>query len=99
MKKIRVYQLAKELNVDARLLLTFLQSRGSAASSTLSMVELEEEEVARQHFGKGSTLVPGGARLVGRVQREKPQPPQAAPPVAAPAQAGAQPAAAAPARP
>lgn len=79
MKKLRVYELAKELNVDARILLTFLKGRGSAASSTLSMVELDKEELARQHFGKGSTIPPGGARLVGRVQREPARPAASAP--------------------
>ncbi|WP_324717755.1 translation initiation factor IF-2 [Carboxydochorda subterranea] len=85
MKKLRVYQLAKELNVDAKMLLAFLQGRGSAASSTLSMVELDEEEVARRQFGKGTGAGEiKGARLVGRVQRAQPAPAPAPPPATAP---------------
>ncbi|WP_324667547.1 translation initiation factor IF-2 N-terminal domain-containing protein [Geochorda subterranea] len=98
MKKLRVYELAKELNVDARILLTFLQGRGSAASSTLSMVELDKEELARQHFGKGSGVAPGGARLVGRIRREGPSPATQEPTPAAQSPAPAAPPAAGPPR-
>ena len=54
MPKMRVNQLAKELEIDNKQIIEFLNANGHAVASHSSNVEESAQELVRQKFGKGS---------------------------------------------
>lgn len=54
MPKMRVNQLAKELEIDNKQIIEFLNANGHAVASHSSNVEESAQELVRQKFGKGA---------------------------------------------
>ncbi|MBP3209342.1 MAG: translation initiation factor IF-2 [Oscillospiraceae bacterium] len=52
MAKIRVFELAKELNVDGKVILEFLQKKDGEVKSQLSSLEEDSAKIVREKFGK-----------------------------------------------
>ena len=53
MSKIKISELAKELGVEGKEVVSFLQEKGvESAKRSTSSVEDEDAELARKHFGK-----------------------------------------------
>lgn len=50
MKKIRIYELAKELDLESKVLITFLNDLGEDVTSHMSSIEGEIAELIRDHF-------------------------------------------------
>ena len=50
MKKIRVYELAKELDLESKVLVEFLNDLGADVASHMSTIEDDIAEMLRDHF-------------------------------------------------
>lgn len=50
MKKVRVYELAKELNLESKTLVDFLVELGADIKNHMSTVESDIAEMVREHF-------------------------------------------------
>ncbi len=50
MKKIRIYELAKELDLESKVLITFLNDLGAEVSSHMSSIDGDIAEMIRDHF-------------------------------------------------
>ena len=55
MSTVRVYELAKELNVSNKEVLDFLKSKNVDLTSHMSNVEDEHVRMVREHFKKGNS--------------------------------------------
>ena len=93
MAKMKVYELAKELDVQSKDVVAYLTENGSAVKSHASNIEDKEIDMVRSKFGK-KTSAPTEKPAVKSVEKtENNAPAQAAPaasaPTAAPAQAAA----------
>ena len=67
MSKIKISELAKELGVEGKEVVSFLQEKGvESAKRSTSSVEDEDAEKARKHFSKKSS-----ARLLRKTQLQK----------------------------
>ncbi len=93
-EKIRVYILARELNVDTKDLLTMAQQAGFAVKNQLSMLEPEQRTVLEDLIKKGAKsnaaptkpaappVLPGVGRSIPTLPTTRPRPtPHATPPV------------------
>jgi len=61
MAKIRIHELAKELNVQNKDILGFLQGKGIAAKAAQSSVEEDVAQLVRRTFGRGAQSASGKA--------------------------------------
>lgn len=60
MKKIRIYELAKELDLESKVLVEFLTDLGADVSSHMSTIESDIAEMLREHFAIPEEIaVPG----------------------------------------
>ena len=55
MAKIRIHELAKELEKQSKDILSFLQEKGVEAKSASSSIEDDMADTVRKAFGKGGT--------------------------------------------
>lgn len=60
MAKIRIHELAKELDKQSKDILSFLQEKGVEAKSASSSVEDDMADIVRKAFGKGGAKPEGG---------------------------------------
>ena len=97
MGKIRVYELAKELEVDSKKIIDVLQKQGYNLSGHMSVLDENAEKAARSHFRNASGFRPKVTRIkkevveAERAEREKQEAASAA--VAAPEKENTAPAA------
>ena len=71
MSKIKISELAKELGVEGKEVVSFLQEKGvESAKRSTSSVEDEEADIARKHFGKKSSSK--ASKEDGAAKEEKP---------------------------
>lgn len=66
MGKVKVYELAKELNVESKRMVEFLQQQGFAVKSHMSVLDEAGEAAARRHFG----ATPEAKPTVKRIKKE-----------------------------
>lgn len=59
MKKIRIYELAKELDLESKVLVEFLNDLGADVASHMSSIEGDIAEMLRDHFAPEEVSVPG----------------------------------------
>jgi translation initiation factor IF-2 len=59
MKKIRIYELAKELDLESKVLVEFLNDLGADVASHMSTIEDDIAEMLRDHFAPEEVSVPG----------------------------------------
>ncbi len=69
MAKIRVFELAKELNVDGKEILEFLQKKDREVKSQLSSLEEDSARIVREKFGKKTET--GSAEKAGAPEAQK----------------------------
>lgn len=69
MGKIRVHELAKELNVESKKMVEYLQKQGCNIKNHMSIMDNNAEELARRYFGKADA-VPGFKPTVKRIKKE-----------------------------
>ena len=69
MAKIRVFELAKELNVDGKVILEFLQKKDGEVKSQLSSLEEDSAKIVREKFGKKTET--GSAEKAGAPETRK----------------------------
>ncbi len=69
MGKIRVHELAKELNVESKKMVDYLQKQGCNIKNHMSIMDEKAEELARRYFGKADA-VPGFRPTVKRIKKE-----------------------------
>lgn len=69
MAKIRVFELAKELNVDGKEILEFLQKKDGEVKSQLSSLEEDSARIVREKFGKKTET--GSAEKAGAPEAQK----------------------------
>ena len=55
MAKMKVHELAKELEIQSKDVITFLQEKGIEVKAAQSSVEEEHVAMVKAHFGKGET--------------------------------------------
>ncbi len=94
MSKVRVYELAKDLDIESKELVDFLNELGADVRNHMSVIDEEIAQLVREHFRKGASQ--------GKAQgASKPAPKEQAAPAAAQskAQAAPHPAGKAPSRP
>ena len=69
MGKIRVHELAKELNVESKKMVEYLQKQGCNIKNHMSIMDEKAEDLARRYFGKADA-VPGFRPTVKRIKKE-----------------------------
>ena len=69
MGKIRVHELAKELNVESKKMVDYLQKQGCNIKNHMSIMDEKAEDLARRYFGKADA-VPGFRPTVKRIKKE-----------------------------
>ena len=69
MGKMKVYELAKELNVESKKVVEYLQQQGFAIKNHMGTIDENAENVARRYFG-GGAAAPAGRPMVKRIKRE-----------------------------
>ena len=82
MAKTKIFELAKELGVPSRDVITFLQEKGIEAKAAQSSVEEEAAAVVKKHFGKDEgdrrIVEEGSIKTTDKVSEEKKETQQAA---------------------
>ncbi len=63
MAKVKVHELAKELEVQSKDILSFLQGKGIEAKAAQSSIDEEASQLVRKAFGKGAKSAPGKAEV------------------------------------
>ena len=58
MAKIKVHELAKELEVQSKDILGFLQEKGIEAKAAQSSIDEDASQLVRRAFGKGAKSAP-----------------------------------------
>ena len=61
MAKIKVHELAKELDKQSKDVLTFLQDKGVDVKAAQSSIEDDAADMVRKHFGAGQAAAPAPA--------------------------------------
>lgn len=74
MAKIRVHELAKELDKQSKEIQAFLQEKGIEAKSASSSVEEDVADIVRKAFGKGGTKAPAAAGKPGGEEKAQAAP-------------------------
>ena len=78
MAKIKVHELAKELEVQSKDILSFLQGKGIEAKAAQSSIDEEASQLVRKAFGKGAKSAPGKAEVSQKKESIKEGAPKAA---------------------
>ncbi|MCC8150903.1 MAG: translation initiation factor IF-2 N-terminal domain-containing protein, partial [Lachnospiraceae bacterium] len=75
MTKVRVYEIAKELNVSNKEIIDFLSGHNIEAKSHSSSLEDDAVSLIRGHYGKKSSVAaePSDAKSEGEEKRERPK--------------------------
>ena len=68
MGKVKVYELAKELSVESKKVVEFLQQQGFAVKNHMSVLDESGEQAVRRHFGAPAQAAP--APSAKRVKKE-----------------------------
>ena len=69
MGKMKVYELAKELNVESKKVVEYLQQQGFAIKNHMGAIDENAENVARRYFG-GGAAAPANRPMVKRIKKE-----------------------------
>ncbi len=69
MGKMKVYELAKELNVESKKVVEYLQQQGFAIKNHMGTIDENAENVARRYFG-GGAAAPANRPMVKRIKKE-----------------------------
>ena len=69
MAKMRVFELAKEIGIGSKELVSFLKENNVEVASHMSSLDDAAADQARQHYSKGKT-----APAAGTAAKEKPAP-------------------------
>ena len=78
MAKIKVHELAKELEVQSKDILSFFQGKGIEAKAAQSSIDEEASQLVRKAFGKGAKNAPGKAEVSQKKESIKEGAPKAA---------------------
>ncbi len=78
MAKVKVHELAKELEVQSKDILSFLQGKGIEAKAAQSSIDEEASQLVRKAFGKGAKSAPGKAEVSQKKESIKEGAPKAA---------------------
>ncbi len=78
MAKVKVHELAKELEVQSKDILSFLQGKGIEAKAAQSSIDEEASQLVRKAFGKGAKNAPGKAEVSQKKESIKEGAPKAA---------------------
>ena len=76
--KVKVHELAKELEVQSKDILSFLQGKGIEAKAAQSSIDEEASQLVRKAFGKGAKSAPGKAEVSQKKESIKEGAPKAA---------------------
>ncbi len=68
MGKMKVYELAKKLNVESKRVVEYLQQQGFAVKNHMSALEDAAEAAARRNFGKAEEAKPAVKRITKEAQ-------------------------------
>ena len=71
MAKIKVHELAKELEVQSKDIIGFLQGKGIEAKAAQSSIDEDAIRLVRGAFGKGVKNAPGEAPKKRKQRRKK----------------------------
>ncbi|HKM34611.1 MAG TPA: translation initiation factor IF-2 [Lachnospiraceae bacterium] len=71
MAKIKIHELAKELDTQSKDILSFLQEKGIEAKAPQSGVEDDAAKLVRSHFVKGSSKADVSAKEAGKAKMPK----------------------------
>ncbi len=78
MAKVKVHELAKELEVQSKDILSFLQGKGIEAKAAQSSIDEDASQLVRKAFGKGAKSVPERAEVPRKKESIKEGAPKAA---------------------
>ncbi len=78
MAKVKVHELAKELEVQSKDILSFLQGKGIEAKAAQSSIDEDASQLVRKAFGKGAKSVPERAEVPRKKKSKKEGAPKAA---------------------
>ena len=91
MAKTKIFELAKELGLPSRDILTFLQNKGVEAKAAQSSIEEDAVQAVRKHFGKSEgekRIVTEGEMRMGDMPEKKELQKETKPETAKAAEAG-----------